>query len=378
MESEVTLSRTRGPTQASCFDQSSLWFPVSPLVETEEVRAKQEYIKCKLESDDLNSVTVGPATPVPIPVVDPLCAQSTKIHVSNLLVGCKVRILQDDNELGIGEAPNSDCIFEVSPLPSGVVISAQQELCDIWSDKSNKVIVDPSPSSIPVPEVNGPLFECGSVVLVRNVHAGSKVYVYSSLLGTQPIGDAFVYPDVSEVYVHVAPLLILDDEIYAVQKGCGITSTQLSKTRVEELGNVNPPKVKSPIDECMRTVPVIEAIPGATIDLYVNNEWRGQTDAGKDSVDIPITHGRLNVGDFVRVSQRICKIITDQSEPVKVQRSPGTWKTLNVSAEILVSTLLYYILERFCILEEMKMIQGNTQIKIIHKRREYLIVIVFI
>jgi hypothetical protein len=47
--SRVTLTRSAAPPQASCFDLSSLWFPVPPLQVGESVKARQEYPGCKPE-----------------------------------------------------------------------------------------------------------------------------------------------------------------------------------------------------------------------------------------------------------------------------------------------------------------------------------------
>lgn len=131
-----------------------------------------------------STLIVGPATPVPPPtVVPPLCAGSTTVQLTGLLPGSQVRIIQNGVDLGTGEAPDASFAFEVPPLTGGSIVTARQELCNIWSAPSNAVHVDPQPAALPTPVIPGPLYECAASLRVTNLHPGSRVDVYSTLTG---------------------------------------------------------------------------------------------------------------------------------------------------------------------------------------------------
>jgi len=312
---QVTLSQTAGPSEQACFDQSALWFPTNPLVLGETVSAIQRFPQCELSSLNSAGVVVGPAQPVPPPtVVPPLCAGSTAVQFTGLLPGSRVRISQDGVDLGSGEAPDSSFAFEVPPLTGGSVVSARQELCNIWSLSSNKVKVNPKPATLPKPIVPGPLYDCAAVVRVTKVHPGSEVYVYSALLGA-PIGSQLVND--AQADIPVEPQLITGDKIHAEEVGCGLTVQSATKT-VQPAAKPGLPQVLAPVEDCMRSVTVGNVLPGARVDVYVNGSWRGTATAGGTTVEVPIVFGPLHVNDKVSARQRICQIVTQLSKPTTV------------------------------------------------------------
>lgn len=324
--SRVTLTRTSGPNPSACFDARSLWFRVQPLVVNETLTARQEYPKCEIASGESSPVIVESAEPIPIPrVLGPLCEGSTTVTVTDLLPGSKIRILEDGTELGQGEAPEESTFdFPIDPpLNGGTTITAQQELCDNWSNESNGVKVDARPASLPRPVIPGPLFECGSVVRVTNLHPGAGVYVYSQMLDA-PIGYQQAYDNEADISVY--PQLIVGDNVFAVQIGCGLTSDRSDPMVVQQLSQLDPPNVQPPLDSCMRTIPVINVVPGARVDVYINGVWRGSKDASELSVEVPI-YGRLGEEDEVTARQRLCGKVTALSRPVTVLRNTqGYWE----------------------------------------------------
>jgi hypothetical protein len=336
----VTLLRSGGPNLQACFDVSRLRFHVNPgLVEGETVIARQDFPACHLTSVDSAPVLVGPAEPVPPPEVEgPLCVGATSVRLNNLLYGSRVRILYDGAEIGMAEVPEDGSYdFPVPPLPApsphGGLVAAQQELCGIWSDPSNAVEVGPVPATLPTPEIPGPLFECGAAVYVKNLHPGARVYVISSMLGA-PVGEMQVYA--TEAVVPVAPLLVAGDTITAHQVGCGKQSAAAPGMTVQPLARLRPPKVVAPVYDCFTKVAVAGAAPGARIEVYVNDAWRGTAIAGPDPTEVPII-GALQAGDRVQARQRLCDQVTPLGEPVIVEHFDGRWITIggNEKAEIL-------------------------------------------
>jgi outer membrane protein assembly factor BamB len=308
--STVTIKRSAGPTESACFDATGLWFILSkPLVLNETVTAQQDYPACEVVGTPTALVTVGTTAPVEPPVVlEPLCAGQTSVTVTDYKAGARIEIFQNGVSLGVGQAPDQPSFdFPVPPLVGGDVVTARQTLCGISSVDSNGVIVDPAPKDMPTPKVPGPLFECASVVRVENLHIGARVYVRSTLLGAE-LGDVQAFD--TTVDVPVAPLLIAGDHVFARQIGCGLTSHASAPPQpVQHAPALKTPQVVPPLDDCMAAVPVNQVVPGALVDVYVNNAWRGSAAAGGTSVSVPIT-GRLKVGDSVKARQRLCGQIT--------------------------------------------------------------------
>jgi len=332
----VTLLRSAGPNLQACFDASALYFRVNPpLALGETVSARQELPDCKLISKDAAVVTVQDNTPVPpASVRPPLCAGSTTVTVTGLILGARVRIQQNGVDIGEAEAPVAGAFdFLVPPLPGGVTVSALQELCGEWSGPGTSVLVDPAPSSLPKPKVQDPLFECAAVVWVRNLHPGGRVYVHSTMLGG-PIGEQQVFT--TEADVGVAPLLIQGDEIFAVQRGCGLVSSQSDPVKVQGLEDLPPPRVAEPLYSCVAGVLVTDVVPGARVDVYVNGLFRGSEKTGGTTVTVPVT-GMLQVGDQVTARQRLCEQVSRPSRPVTVEEFLGRWRRVggDTFAEIL-------------------------------------------
>ena len=321
----VTLMRSAGPNLQACFDLDSLWMGVNPpLALGETISARQELRgRCKLKSPDAAPVMVQDNTPVPVAnVLPPLCAGNTTVVLSGLVMGARVKILADGAELGMAESPvDGSYDFLVSALIGGTTITAIQELCGEWSTPGAGVLVDPVPASLPKPKVHAPLFECGAAVRVSNLHVGARVYVYSTMLGA-PIGERTA--NTAEVDVPVAPLLIANDKIFAVQRGCGLVSSKSAAVVVGKLERLQPPRVVEPLYSCENSVRVVDVVPGARVDIYVNGIFRGSAVGGGTDLTVGVS-GQLIGGDSVTAQQRLCQHISPLSKPVIVQEFLGRW-----------------------------------------------------
>jgi hypothetical protein len=334
---QVTLMRSAGPNLQACFDLDSLWMGVNPpLALGETISARQElHGHCKLKSADAVPVMVEDNTPVPVAhVVPPLCAGNTTVVLSGLVMGARVKILADGAEIGMAESPvDGTYDFLVPPLTGGTVITAIQELCGEWSVPGAGILVNKAPASLPRPKVHEPLFECGAAVRVSNLHIGARVYVYSSLLGA-PIGERTA--DAAEVDVSVAPLLIETDKIFAVQRGCGLVSSKSKAVVVGKLERLQAPRVVDPLYSCENSVRVVNVVPGARVDVYINGIFRGSAVGGGTDITVGVS-GQLNVGDSVTALQRLCQHISPLSKQVVVQEFLGRWIQIgdNTAAGIL-------------------------------------------
>ncbi|WP_043345533.1 DUF1326 domain-containing protein [Belnapia moabensis] len=322
---QVTLMRSAGPNLQACFGLDSLWMGVNPpLALGETISARQELRgRCNLKSADADPVTVQDNTPVPVAnVVPPLCDGSTTVVLSGLVMGARVRILADGAELGLAESPvDGTYDFLVPPLGGGAMITANQELCGEWSLPGPGVPVDKAPSALPTPKLHEPLYECGAAVRVSNLHFGARVYVYSTLLGA-PIGERTVEAD--QVDVGVAPLLIAGDTIFAVQRGCGLVSSKSNAVVVGKIERVPPPRVVEPLYSCESAVHVVDVVPGARVDVYVDGNFRGSATGGGTDLTVGVS-GELEIGDQVTALQRLCEHTSRSSRPVTVLEFLGRW-----------------------------------------------------
>ena len=313
----VTLTRSAAPPESACFDATALWFGLStPLMLNETVTAVQNYPHCKVLGTPTAPATVGSVTPVPPPAVkEPLCAGQPWVTLTDYQPGARIEIFQDHVSLGSQQAPDQDPFsFPVAPLTAGAAITARQTLCNVTSVDSNAVHVDAAPQGMPTPVVPGPLYACSSVVHVENLHIGARVHVYSTFLGAE-IGQDEARDTSWDV--HVAPLLIPGDHIYAAQIGCGHTSHNSAAQHVQPAPALNPPHFPVPLDDCMTAVPVSSVVPGAWVDIFVNDNWRGGGALGTASGSIPIS-GRLQVKDTVSARQSLCGRVSENSSRVGV------------------------------------------------------------
>jgi hypothetical protein len=336
----VDLNRSIGPDLSGCFDLPSLWFGVSPhLAVGETLTARQRYPDCEVESPWSNPpVVVDPLVPVPIPEVKgPLCKGGTNVTVCGLKAGSRVRITVAPHHHGgfpVGGtvyeayAPEDGCFdfpFAAPGLPVDSDVYATQEMCGRTSDPSNVVFVDPVPDKLPTPKITEPLFECSTVVHVENLHPGSRVYVVSDAVGE--IGQKQVFA--TEDDIDVAPMLSAGpppDKIRAYAIGCGLTSSDSDKATVNKLDRLRPPRVAEPLYSCQSFVKVVDVVPGAWVDIYIDGQWRGRKKAGKVEVDVPVQVGKLEVGDEVTASQALCGQMSEQSHPpVRVLLFNGRW-----------------------------------------------------
>lgn len=333
----VVLMRSAGPNIHTCFDLDSLWIGVHPpLALGEVISARQElHGRCHLRSADAVPVVVEDNTPVPVAnVVPPLCAGNTTVVLTGVVMGARVKILVNGADIGEAESP-VDGTYDVlvPPLVGGTIVTAIQELCGEWSAPGIGVLVDTAPSSLPTPKIHEPLFACGAAVRVSNLHVGGRVYIYSTLLHA-PIGERTA--DQEEVDVVVAPLLIQGDTIFAVQRGCGLVSSESDAVIVGMAEQLQPPQVVDPIYSCDPTVRVVNTVPGARVDVYVNGIFRGTAVGGGNDVQVGVS-GQLHVGDLVTAMQRLCDDSTRMSRPVRVQEFLGRWFQVGntTAAEIL-------------------------------------------
>jgi len=278
--------------------------------------------RCAARSDDSAREAVLPLGLIEPPhVLEPLCDGGVVVTLANLRPGAKVIITHDGVDF-TGQATGTGAQdFFVEPLQGGKSVVAIMEICGIKTGESNEVVVKPQPADLPAPVVQNPLFSCTDVVHVSNIHPGALVLVYSNSIGL--IGSAYIYND--EADITVAPGLMEGDEIYAVQKGCGLTSDKSNVVPVKKPDQLPRPVVVTPLYDCGEQVKVENVVPGAIVEVYVNGNFAGDATVseGEGSIDVNVL---LEEGDKVKARQRLCDLISEYSVEVTVAAFIGSWE----------------------------------------------------
>ena len=279
----VSVERSADSDFDGCISASEGFFAVTPLQSGEELRVRQAFPGCELQSRLSDPITVAPVEPIPAPVINGYlapCEGTTSILLTGLLPTARIRILIDGVSAGMGEVPPNTTVFPVpiSPLPEGAQVAAQQGLCGQWSPSSNEFSVQGAASDPPLPEVPGPLYPCAAVVRVFSVLGWIRITVHSALLGA-PIGQGHFWNLAGYVDVPVAPTLLPGDTITATLEGCGSETAHSAPVQVtNQQPAVNQPviQMEPPLQEGMTGVPVSNVIPGAIVEINVEGQWRGQ------------------------------------------------------------------------------------------------------
>lgn len=295
-------------------------FTVSQLDNKDRKEPKKD---CPTRSNDSDRVKVLGAELIEPPhILEPLCAGGTMVTLTNLRPGARVRI-NHNGVVYIGQANSTGPQgFPVKPLQGNETVLAVMELCNgEKTDQSNIVNVDSQPADVPAPQIQDPLYACTDIIHVSNIHPGALVRVYSKSIGM--IGQSYVYSD--QTTITVAPGLMKEDVIYAVQGGCGMGSAKSNEVKVQSSDKLNPPTVIEPLYDCGDFVKVEDVIPGAMVEVYVNGNFAGDKMFSQDSGRIKI-NDLLKKNDKVKVRQRLCDLISEFSSEVTVQAFIGIWE----------------------------------------------------
>lgn len=277
---------------------------------------------CADRSDNSEKKVVLPVSQVEPPhIIEPLCANGKVVTLSNLRPGAKVVITHDGVDF-IGQAVSTNAQdFYVDPLQGGKTVVARMEICGFKTGDSNTVDVNPQPANMPPPKVQDPLYSCTDVVRVRDIHPGALVLVYSTFVGE--IGAAYVYDD--EANITVTPALMDGDEIFAVQKGCGLVSDKSNVVQVQKPRELPRPVVVTPLYNCGEYVKVEKVVPGAIVEVYVNGNFAGGATVAEDEGSVKV-NVMLVAKDQVKARQRLCDLISKFSTEVTVQEFIGAWE----------------------------------------------------
>lgn len=246
------------------------------LEEGETVTVRQGFPECQPLPDETESArVVGPADDLTVPEIEgPLCEGSLYLRVHGLVPYATVRIYNNSEEHGRICAESTSQTMEIPPLASGTVY-VSQELCSVVQRSSDVVVGSCEPPGRP--QLTRP-YECAAYVHVSNVLRGVRVRIFSSNLGW--IGDTVAQgtetlipvPALSSAFGHqLRPVAYYaDEELSGDWQGVRIL--------LLGLGDLTP-HIRTALTGD-RSVEVENIVPGSVVEVYVDGELWGSTQAG--------------------------------------------------------------------------------------------------
>jgi CheY-like chemotaxis protein len=159
------------------------------------------------------------------------------------------------------------------------------------------------------------------------VHAGAVLQIRAkNANGDQPISD-LVTLYATEGTVSVTPYLHQGDDVYVMQWACSNKGVKSATEKVQAHPPLAAPIPVTPIFDADHFVEIDKTIPGALVELYVNQNNAGLKLAGAVVATnlgptVIFQNTVLNVGDLVQVKQFLCGD-SAQSTPVRVTPAFG-------------------------------------------------------
>jgi hypothetical protein len=267
--------------------------------------------------------TVGPPNPTVPDVTYPPCVDVTQLTVSNLIPGEILTLQRVVTPTG-GGAPTVTPIgsqgvggtttpatltvdlpkdFQATDPAGPVSIRLSTMLCDVTS--GTKDIAIGNPGGPFTANVEPPLFECSRYVVVKGVHPGSLIQVFSGSTA-HPRSNPVVATTPSFV-VKLWTELVAGEQIFVVQTGCAAGGTSAPPVPVLKLPNPLPvPVITTPVLTDAKTVDVTSVLPGAQVFLYVGGVFRSEVGAVGPSVSLPVLSPPLTPQQRIQVTQQLC------------------------------------------------------------------------
>ena len=313
----VIAVRSGGPAAFGCATAGTLNMSAAPeLQEGETVTAHQEFPECSIASGT-TELTVGPATPVPVPSVFPsICAGTTRVLIRNLRVGALVQIFVDGVLLGEREASSAAQVFQLpSALAAGSLLTAAQTVCGNLSEESEAVVVASAPAAVNTPSISGPLHACAPAVMVQGLTLGAQIMIRDQTTGAPRSDSEFVFDSVA--VLPVSPALMPGETLVASIRSCGVQAESAPMTVESVMVPFRPPRIQSPVFEDAFLIEILDAIPGATVEISLDDVWTYSFVALRTAMDIFV--GDLPLGTAIRTRQRLCSTVSVRSSRVVVR-----------------------------------------------------------
>jgi dienelactone hydrolase len=287
----------------SCWTAANVWVGTD-LVTHQQVRAQAYWDTgaCKGDGPPGAWEPIVPPDERIKPVIQPALVEGDQvIRVGNQIPGATllVRIRPGESlpyeEFGPRPASQEPEIALNAQLAPGNVVTVVQTLCAV-SVESDPLTVQPKPPVVLPPVVVGPLFACGAVVQISNLHPGAWVRVFADGI---PIGARWAGNQPS---IGVPVNLAGGTKITATQR-VGTVESQPSDPPVPvENPRLAEPRVMAPVTRGETEVRVSAVTPGAHVAIWAGAMLLGEADASEPIARIGISA----VTGAVHATARLC------------------------------------------------------------------------
>jgi len=107
------------------------------------------------------------------------------------------------------------------------------------------------------------------------------------------------------------------ETLVASIRSCGVHADSAPVTVEPVMVPFRPPRIQSPVLELEDRIEILDAIPGATVEISLDNVWTYSFVALRAAMDIFV--GDLPLGTAIRTRQRLCSAVSVVSKPVVVR-----------------------------------------------------------
>jgi hypothetical protein len=310
VDGSIVISQTAGFPEPS---GQSFDLP-SELVAGQVVRARQQagsatsaWSASVTVRDHIQDYPAGPPRPQinPAPVHE--CGART--GVANLLVGCKVWITADGTEVGSVKGAKEHQGVNVSPdYGAGQSVRAWASLCDDPSPPSLEHVTQPPPSPLPTPAFD-PVYEGQEQIRITGLANGARFKLYRDGVDQgswRTWGQAHL--------VGLSPPFSAGETLACTQTLCpGDPPSPEGKTEVEPCSQL-PAPIIAPVQAGDTSLRVLNAVPGARIQVYRNGIEIGDSSGSVILLSQPVQHG-----DVLYVIQSVGNCVSDTARVVEVR-----------------------------------------------------------
>lgn len=256
--------------------------------------------------DHTKDYPAGPPRPQVNPAPVHQCGART--GVANLLVGCNVWITADGAEVGSVKGAKEHQGVNVNPdYGLGQSVRAWASLCDDPSPPSVEHITQPPPSPLPKPAFD-PVHEGQEQIRIAGLSNGARFKLYRNGvdLGTwRTWGQTHL--------VGLSPPFSASETLTCTQTLCpGDPPSPEGKTEVEPCSQL-PAPVIAQVQAGDPSITLLNAVPGARIQVYRNGIEIGDSSGSVILLSQPVEHGDVlyviqSVGNCVSGTARVVEV----------------------------------------------------------------------
>lgn len=265
------------------------------LKETQDLKANQEILGLNAES---NPVKVKKRAALNIPLIhEPVYEGEEIIYISNVEYSATLEIQVSGTTIAEVDYTGGNQ-FNLDKLKKDQIIQVRQTICGIPSNWA-KVTVHERPRRIRLnpPKIKNPLYHCVEFVKIEDRFPGSVVNLFAD--GT------FIGRGKADL-IQVFPLLSQNQNITASQTVGDIKSGLSPPVIVENVPDLPTPKIEEPVETCDSYVKLSNLLPGATVNLFLNNLIIGSSVPTDTSTIVPLGGIKLWPGAEIHASQSLC------------------------------------------------------------------------